>query len=533
MPRTSPSICSHSARPAVVETILCWASNSTTPCSMFSRIDLEIGRRAGGLALVPAQLGQVVADADIAFEGAVLGELRRAADHHRPRGAGGVDDRGLEVAERPAVRQIVEMGLPRRRVVVVGARHARCGACRSARIPEGQAASCRRSDTKVNRRSGPISHHQSDAMPARSENLFAVMNHPTAARPSRPGCVALPSRGSILQGRGRFSSRAIRSKVDGYGFRCRGPTGTPPRLQMALATSHTTFGDLARDELAIEVTCSNCGHRRTIDGNAPGCATGASPAPASAAISAARWACPASASSAAGPAAWPSMRASCDSVLLAGHARAPLCCSPCSRLLAWAAPSSGQTTQDWITGAPREAMPIKAWPDGKKVAVCFVLYVEVWGRGQGRMFRPDMAAHAIPTCLNESFRQYAIQWECRGSAGCSRNRTCRSASRSTPSSRAASGDLEDSSGLGAQGVRSWPTASTTRPRMLPLDKGLDAQKAYIKRVLDLIEKRYRRPLSRLVEPQRHAQRRHLRRHRRRGHPLLARRHGLRCAVAAR
>ena len=38
---------------------------------------------------------------------------------------------------------------------------------------------------------------------------------------------------------------------------------------MALATSHTTFGDLARDELAIEVTCANCGHRRTIDGNAP------------------------------------------------------------------------------------------------------------------------------------------------------------------------------------------------------------------------------------------------------------------------
>ena len=39
---------------------------------------------------------------------------------------------------------------------------------------------------------------------------------------------------------------------------------------MALATSRTTFGDLARDELAIEVTCPNCGHSRTIDGNAPG-----------------------------------------------------------------------------------------------------------------------------------------------------------------------------------------------------------------------------------------------------------------------
>jgi hypothetical protein len=39
---------------------------------------------------------------------------------------------------------------------------------------------------------------------------------------------------------------------------------------MALATTRTTFGDLARDNLAIEVACLNCGHRKTIDGNAPG-----------------------------------------------------------------------------------------------------------------------------------------------------------------------------------------------------------------------------------------------------------------------
>lgn len=39
---------------------------------------------------------------------------------------------------------------------------------------------------------------------------------------------------------------------------------------MALATNRTTFGDLARDELAMEVNCPNCGHRKTIDGNAPG-----------------------------------------------------------------------------------------------------------------------------------------------------------------------------------------------------------------------------------------------------------------------
>jgi hypothetical protein len=35
---------------------------------------------------------------------------------------------------------------------------------------------------------------------------------------------------------------------------------------MPLATPLTTFGDLARDHLEIEVTCAHCGHRRTIDG---------------------------------------------------------------------------------------------------------------------------------------------------------------------------------------------------------------------------------------------------------------------------
>jgi DNA-directed RNA polymerase subunit RPC12/RpoP len=38
---------------------------------------------------------------------------------------------------------------------------------------------------------------------------------------------------------------------------------------MPLATPLTTFGDLARDQLEIEVSCPNCGHRRTIDTAAP------------------------------------------------------------------------------------------------------------------------------------------------------------------------------------------------------------------------------------------------------------------------
>ena len=38
---------------------------------------------------------------------------------------------------------------------------------------------------------------------------------------------------------------------------------------MPLATPLTTFGDLARDQLEIEVTCANCGHRRAIDAASP------------------------------------------------------------------------------------------------------------------------------------------------------------------------------------------------------------------------------------------------------------------------
>jgi DNA-directed RNA polymerase subunit RPC12/RpoP len=38
---------------------------------------------------------------------------------------------------------------------------------------------------------------------------------------------------------------------------------------MALGTPGMTFGQLAREQLEIEVTCANCSHRRLIDGDAP------------------------------------------------------------------------------------------------------------------------------------------------------------------------------------------------------------------------------------------------------------------------
>ena len=76
-------------------------------------------------------------------------------------------------------------------------------------------------------------------------------------------------------------------------------------------------------------------------------------------------------------------------------------------LVAATAPAIAQTSTDWITGLPREAMHVKAWPGGKKVAVCFVLYVEVWGHDHGPNFRPDMGDRK-PDLVDEAFRQYAI-----------------------------------------------------------------------------------------------------------------------------
>jgi hypothetical protein len=68
-----------------------------------------------------------------------------------------------------------------------------------------------------------------------------------------------------------------------------------------------------------------------------------------------------------------------------------------------------KTTIDWMTRLPREPIHIPEWPHGKIVAVCFVLYVEEWGLGLGPNFRPDMVGRN-PDFVNESFRQYAINW---------------------------------------------------------------------------------------------------------------------------
>lgn len=153
----------------------------------------------------------------------------------------------------------------------------------------------------------------------------------------------------------------------------------------------------------------------------------------------------------------------------------------------WAASAVGQTVPDWITGAPREAMPIKQWPGGGKVAVCFVFYVEVWGKGQGPNLRSDMTDRR-PDVVDEAFRQYAIEW------GVPRvGRLFRELD--VPLSVALNAEYPERHPVVWKEFRaSVPSAPivahgiNNSTELLPLDKGIEAQKAYIRGVLDRIEK---------------------------------------------
>jgi len=152
-----------------------------------------------------------------------------------------------------------------------------------------------------------------------------------------------------------------------------------------------------------------------------------------------------------------------------------------------ALPAFAQSTRDWITGLPREAMPVKSWPGKRKVAICFVLYVEVWGMGHGPNFRPDMAGRS-PDVVDEAFRQYAIEW------GVPRvGRLFKE--QGVPLSIALNAQFPE------QQPETWRRFRTLAPHapiiahginnsteQLPLQAGMDAQKAYIARTLDMIEK---------------------------------------------
>jgi allantoinase len=157
-------------------------------------------------------------------------------------------------------------------------------------------------------------------------------------------------------------------------------------------------------------------------------------------------------------------------------------------LLVWAGPANSDGTSDWITGLPREPIHVKAWPGGKKVAVCFILYVEVWGFGHGPNFRPDMVARD-PDVVDESFRQYAIQ------SGIPRVGRLFN-EQSVPLSIALNAlFLEQHLELWKEFRALVPNAPiiahgmNNSTELLPLGRGLDQQKAYIRRTLDLIQRK--------------------------------------------
>jgi allantoinase len=146
-----------------------------------------------------------------------------------------------------------------------------------------------------------------------------------------------------------------------------------------------------------------------------------------------------------------------------------------------------QGTSDWITGLPREVVHVKSWPGGKKVAICFVLYVEVWDFAQGPNFRPDTAARD-PDVVNEAFRQYAIEW---GIPRVGRLFHEQAVPLSIalnalfpgryPAIWKAFRSLVPQAPIIAHGINN-------SSELLPLAGGLAAQEAYIRRTLDLIEK---------------------------------------------
>ena len=156
-------------------------------------------------------------------------------------------------------------------------------------------------------------------------------------------------------------------------------------------------------------------------------------------------------------------------------------------LLLSAGPAVAENTTDWITGLPREPIHVKAWPGGKKVAVCFVLYVEVWGFGHGPNLRPDMVARE-PDVVDESFRQYAIEW---GVPRVGRLFNEQGMPISIALNALFPEKYPDAWKQFRAQVPKAPIIAhgiNNTTELLPLGRGLDEQEAYIQRTLNMIEK---------------------------------------------
>jgi peptidoglycan/xylan/chitin deacetylase (PgdA/CDA1 family) len=152
-----------------------------------------------------------------------------------------------------------------------------------------------------------------------------------------------------------------------------------------------------------------------------------------------------------------------------------------------APPAFSATKNDWITGLPREPINVKSWPLGKKVAVCFIFYVEHFGFGEGPNFRPDMLDRK-PDVVDEGFRQYGIE--------CGVNRVGRVfKEEGVPMSISLNALFPD------QHSETWKLFRSLVPKapiiahginnttqLLPLGRGVEDQRQYIVKTLDMIEK---------------------------------------------
>jgi peptidoglycan/xylan/chitin deacetylase (PgdA/CDA1 family) len=140
---------------------------------------------------------------------------------------------------------------------------------------------------------------------------------------------------------------------------------------------------------------------------------------------------------------------------------------------------------DWITKFPRTGIHVAAWPGGKRVAVSFALFVEEFGFGQGPVYRPDLASRT-PDLVNENFRIYSQSW---GNLRVGRLfkdldvplTVVLNAEfpRAHPSDWKNLRAVQPDAPIIAHGMN-----NTTH--MLPLSRGLDEQKAYIRDTLNLI-----------------------------------------------
>ncbi len=156
-------------------------------------------------------------------------------------------------------------------------------------------------------------------------------------------------------------------------------------------------------------------------------------------------------------------------------------------LLAFAMPATAQTTRDWLTSLPRETIAVKAWPGGKKVAICFIFHAEVWGEGHGPNTRNDTVSRK-PDIVNDSWRQYAIDLGLARGANLFKEQGVPVTismnalfPETYPKVWQTLRGIQPKAPIIAHGVN-----NTTQ--LLPLAAGLEAQRAYIRQSFDMIEK---------------------------------------------